>query len=689
MATATGERAATARAGGFERILGPLQSLGRSLMLPIAVMPAAALLLRLGQPDLLDLPWMAAAGDAVFSNLAMIFAVGIAFGLAGGEGAAALAGLVGYLVFQGVFEALIPQVDGEPDPNVNMGVLSGIIVGLVAAALYKRYSDIRLPDYLAFFGGKRFVPIVTAVACLALGAFFGLVWPFVQTGVNAAGEAIVGLGALGTGLYGFFNRLLIPIGLHHVLNTYVWFQLGTFEGPDGPVNGEITRYFAGDPNAGLFLSGFFPIMMFGLPAACLAMIRHARLPKVAAGILLSAAFASILTGVTEPIEFAFMFVAPLLYLVHAVLTGTALAVATLLDIHIGFGFSAGLIDYVLNFSKDNTTRPLLLLGVGLVYFVIYYVVFSFFIRRFDLATPGRGEASTGLSSDWILPESQRGPRPGEENAGKAHAGASAERDPDDVLAENVLAALGGRSNVGSVEGCITRLRLSVEDSDRIDDARLKELGAAGVVKRGRVAQVVMGTQSDRIAARINRLLKERVPDQAPDATLPPAASATEGRGWNDVLAEDVLATRILAPISGKVVPLSEVHDEVFATGVAGQGVAIVPSESGEAVAPVSGRLVKLFEGGHAFGIETANGIEMIVHVGLDTIEMEGGGFEKLATEGDDVEAGQPIVRFDLEAIEEAGYDPITPVVVTNPDDHPVGDAKTGEVRAGEPLFETR
>jgi glucose-specific phosphotransferase system IIA component len=233
--------------------------------------------------------------------------------------------------------------------------------------------------------------------------------------------------------------------------------------------------------------------------------------------------------------------------------------------------------------------------------------------------------------------------------------------------------------------------LSVEDSGRIDDARLKALGAAGVVKRGRVAQVVMGTQSDRIAARINRLLKGRAPEQAPDATLPPAATAaaTEGRDRDDVLTEDVLATRILAPISGEAVPLSEVPDEVFATGVAGQGVAIVPSGSGDAVAPVSGRLVKLFEGGHAFGIETADGIEMIVHIGLDTVEMEGGGFTKLAAEGDDVEAGQPIVRYDLEAIVGAGYDPITPVVVTNPDDHPVGDAKVGEVRAGEPLFETR
>src|ERR671917_65194 len=457
---ATGAASGEARGGrlrGGDRILGAFQNFGRSLMLPIAVLPAAALLLRLGQPDLLDLAWMAAAGDAIFTNLPMIFAVGIAFGLAGGDGAAALAGLVGYLVFDGVFKTIIPQVDGGPNPDITMGVLSGIIVGLVAAGLYRRFSDIRLPDYLGFFGGRRFVPIVTALSALVLGAVFGLVWPTVQLGVNAVGEGIVGLGALGTGLYGFLNRLLIPVGLHHVLNTYVWFQLGTFDGPDGPVTGDLNRYFAGDPSAGFFMSGFFLVMMFGLPGACLAMIRHAHFPKVASGILLSAAFASFLTGITEPIEFAFMFVAPLLYLVHAVLAGTALA------------------------------------------------------------------------ADWILPESQRGPRPGEEReaareaereaeregeregspagAATATAAPTAERDRDDVLAEDVLSALGGRENVESVEGCITRLRLFVDDPDGIDDARLKQLGAAGVVKRGKVAQVVMGTQSDRIAERINRLLK--------------------------------------------------------------------------------------------------------------------------------------------------------------------------------------
>jgi N-acetylglucosamine PTS system EIICBA or EIICB component len=525
MAQAT-STAAAGGSSGWDRALGALQSVGRSLMLPIAVLPAAALLLRLGQDDLLGIPWMAAAGQAIFDNLAPLFAVGIAVGLTGEAGAAGLAGLVGYFVFAGVFNAVAPQLgDGETDPVFYMGVLSGILMGLVSAGLYRRFSDIRLPDYLAFFGGRRFVPIITAFAALFLGIIFGLIWPPIGDAINAVGQAIVGLGALGTGLYGFINRMLIPVGLHHVINTYVWFQLGTYQGPDGPVHGEITRYFAGDPTAGYFLSGFFPIMMFGLPAACLAMIRHARVPKVASGILLSAALASFLTGITEPIEFAFLFVAPVLYLIHAILTGTALAVCTLLGIKIGFGFSAGLIDYVLNFSKENTTRPVLLLGVGLVYFAIYYFVFSFFIKRFDLATPGRGEASTGLSADWILPESQRGPTPGDEGEREAArqaereaerqgeregapAGtATAERDRDDVLAENVLEALGGPENVESVEGCITRLRLFVDDPERIDDDRLRELGASGVVKRGKVAQVVMGTQSDRIAVRIERLLK--------------------------------------------------------------------------------------------------------------------------------------------------------------------------------------
>lgn len=498
-----------------DRALGNLQSIGRSLMLPIAVMPAAALLLRLGQSDLLNLPWMAAAGNAVFGNLPIIFAIGIAFGLAGGDGAAALAAAVGYLVFIGVFNSIIPQKAGAPDPTINMGVLSGILVGLVAAGLYRRFHDIRLPDYLAFFGGRRFVPIVTAFATLVLGAIFGFIWPTIQTWINALGTGIVDLGPLGTGIYGFLNRLLIPVGLHHVLNTYVWFQLGTYHG----VTGDLNRYFAGDPTAGNFMAGFFPIMMFGLPAACLAMIRQARLPKVAAGILLSAALTSFLTGVTEPIEFAFLFVAPLLFVVHAILTGTALAICTALGVRIGFGFSAGLFDYVLNASKSNTTQPLLLLGIGVVYAVIYYFVFSFAIKIFDLGTPGRGEASTGLSVDWILPESQRGPKPSKGSPEEtASADGAAGSDRDDVLASKIVAALGGKANIQSVEGCITRLRLFINEPTLIDEPTLKGLGASGVVKRGKIVQVVMGTQSDRIASRMSRILKGQSTDTAAEQT---------------------------------------------------------------------------------------------------------------------------------------------------------------------------
>ena len=501
---------AGSRAGN--RVLAALQSLGRSLMLPVAVLPVAALLLRLGQPDIWQAllhnpaatgaPFIADAGGAIFNNLPMIFAVGIAFGLAGGEGAAALAGLVGFLIFNAVFNDFSPL--GKGAHNNNMDVLSGILMGLVAAGFYRRYHTIRLPDYLGFFGGRRFVPIITGLAAVVLGVIFGAIWPPIQNALQAFGTVIIGLGPFGPGIYGFFNRLLIPLGLHHVLNSYIWFQLGTYNTPQGPVHGDLLRYFAGDPNAGLFESGFFPIMMFGLPAACLAMIRQARFPKVAAGILLSAAFASFLTGITEPIEFAFIFVAPGLFVVHAFLTATALFVCALLNIHMAFGFSAGLIDYLLNFGAKNTTNPLLLLLVGVVYGVIYYFVFSFAIKIFNLGTPGRGESSTGLAADWILPESQRGPAP----AKKSKTSTASDVDKNDTLAAQVIDALAGGENIESVEGCITRLRLFIKNPELVDEARLKGLGASGVMKQGNTVQVVLGMQSDDIASRMKRLMQE-------------------------------------------------------------------------------------------------------------------------------------------------------------------------------------
>jgi len=502
-----------------DRLLGGAQSLGRSLMLPIATLPAAALLLRLGQNDVWawtgagtylatnGIPFLAAAGNALFANLPLIFAVGIAVGLTSDAGAAAIAGVVGYLVFTGVWNVTIPQLAGAPDPKYTMGVLSGIISGITAALLYRRFYDIRLPDYLAFFGGKRFVPIITSFACLLLGLIFGWIWAPIQGVVDALGHGIVSLGAGGAGIYGFLNRILIPLGLHHVLNSYFWFQLGDFHGAKGIVNGDLNRYFAGDPTAGNYMAGFFPVMMFGLPGAALAMVRQAKYGKVAAGILLSAAFCSFLTGVTEPIEFAFIFVAPVLFVVHALLTGLSLVICNLLQIRIGFGFSAGLIDYILNFSKSNSNNAWMLIPLGLIYGAVYYFLFSVCIKVFNIGTPGRGEARTGLTADWILPESQRGERKARGSAAVAET-SGASTDQDTVLAGRVLEALGGRDNVESVEGCITRLRLFVKDAAGVDDARLKELGASGVIKRGKIVQVVLGTQSDRIADRIKRLMKQ-------------------------------------------------------------------------------------------------------------------------------------------------------------------------------------
>ncbi len=440
-------------AGGFgSRTLGILQRIGRSLMMPIAVLPAAALLLRFGQADLLGAEGLAsvggfgwvqpiadvfsAAGDVLFDNLAFLFAIGVAIGFARrSDGSTALAALVGYLVFDRVSmtlfgqtalanpdsplakKVLVTQVqDGEPTKVINFaagnpsGVVGGIVIGVTAALLYQRFYRVKLPQWLAFFGGRRFVPIITSLAAVVLGVAFGLVWPFIGAGINAFGEWMLGLGAVGTGIYGVVNRLLIPFGLHHIVNTLVWYTFGTYNGPEGTVHGVITRYFAGDPNAGSFLAGFFPIMMFGLPAAALAIWRAAPPHRRATvgGLMFSAAFASFLTGVTEPIEFSFMFVAPVLYVIHALLTGLVMAITAALGAAMAFGFSAGAIDFILNFSKANTDKPLLMLLIGLIVAVVYYVVFYFAITWFNLKTPGRepeDEAATATADGSDAPAS--------------------------------------------------------------------------------------------------------------------------------------------------------------------------------------------------------------------------------------------------------------------------------------------
>ena len=458
-----------------------MQRLGRALMLPIAVLPVAGLLLRLGQPDVLNIKMVANAGDAIFSNLALLFAIGVAVGFAkDNNGVAALAGAIGYLVEIAVMKTI--------DDKLNMGVLSGIIAGMVAGYLYNRYKDIKLPDYLAFFGGKRFVPIVTGVACLFIGIILGYGWQPIQGAIDVAGNWLTTAGALGVFVFGVLNRLLLVTGLHHIINSLAWFVFGTYTPAGGvAVTGDLHRFFAGDPTAGGFMTGFFPIMMFGLPAACLAMYHEA--PKerraMVGGLLFSMALTSFLTGVTEPIEFAFMFLAPALYAIHAVLTGLSLAICQALGIHLGFTFSAGAIDYVLSYGLS--TKGWLALPIGVAYALVYYGLFRFFIRKFNMATPGREP----LTSDDEAQESQG-------TAGALPAFASnAQKQP---RAQSYIAALGGTGNLSMVDACTTRLRLSVVNMAQVSESALKKAGALGVIKQGATTlQVIIGPQADMIA----------------------------------------------------------------------------------------------------------------------------------------------------------------------------------------------
>ena len=469
-----------------------MQKLGKSLMLPIAVLPVAGLLLRLGQADLLDLPYVAAAGNAVFANLGLLFAIGVAVGLAReSNGAAGLAAAVAYLVTSEGAKLLIDvpaaelatAAEGEAarlaqayrDAAIaKLSVPAGLLSGITAGLLYNRYADIRLPDYLAFFAGRRFVPIVSGFAALALSAVFGYGWPLLEAAMNTLSESVVEAGEFGLFLYGVLNRALIITGLHHILNNLAWFLVGDFDG----VTGDLRRFFAGDPAAGAFMSGFFPVMMFGLPAACLAMYHSARRQrrKAVAGLLSSMALTSFLTGITEPIEFTFIFLAPLLYALHAVLTGISMALMNGLDVRLGFGFSAGLFDYLLNFSRAQ--NPLLLLPVGTLYFAVYYFTFRYIIVRFDLHTPGRDAEAPALA-------------PGEPAAA------------DEAAA--FIAALGGTGNLLDIDACATRLRLRVRDQARLDEAALKALGATAVMRPSAdTVQIIVGLRADQIASAMRK-----------------------------------------------------------------------------------------------------------------------------------------------------------------------------------------
>ncbi len=488
-----------------------LVKLGKALMLPIAVLPIAGLLLRLGQPDLLNIAFMAAAGQAVFTNLPVIFALGVAIGFADeNHGAAALAAFVGYVILTASLGVL--------DDDIDMGVLGGIIVGVTAGLLYNKYKSIKLPSYLAFFGGRRFVPIVTGAACLLIAAAAYFVWPPIARVIGAFGDWTITSGNIGLFFYGIANRLLIPLGLHHILNNLVWFQFGSFEvvkeGVVTIVQGDLSRFFAGDPMAGPFMAGFFPIMMFGLPAACLAMIATAKTArkKAISGLLLSMALTSFLTGITEPIEFSFMFLAFPLYVLHSLLTGLSLVIMNILEIKLGFTFSAGLFDYLLSYGLGK--NGLYLIPVGIVYALLYYFLFKWAIVKFNLTTPGREPEETDQEAAPPTPAVQAAPQAA---AAGPVAAASTEAPKTEISVPaaddqsrgaNYLRGLGGKDNIKTIDACATRLRLEVVNADAVDTPALKALGARGVVKAaGGAVQVIIGPEADLISDEIKKYLK--------------------------------------------------------------------------------------------------------------------------------------------------------------------------------------
>ncbi|GAB49894.1 glucose PTS transporter subunit IIA [Mobilicoccus pelagius] len=628
-----------------------LQRLGTSLMLPIALLPAAGILLRLGQDDLLgkiDTPIigpffdaMSAGGDAIFKNLALLFAVGVAIGFARkADGSTALSAVAGYLVLDGVFTAMSPVIlAGQMDQAGNQAmisynVLGGIIVGLITAWLFDRYHEIQLPTYLGFFGGRRFVPIVVSLATLVVGFAMSYFYPIFATGLTATGKFIAGSGIVGAFLYGFANRMLIPFGLHHILNSFIWFIYGDYNTGTAVVTGELTRFAAGDPTGGHLTSGFYPILMFGLPGAALAMMHVARpeQKKAAAGILGAAGLTAFLTGITEPLEFAFMFAAFPLYVLHAILTGVSMAIAYALDIHLGFSFSAGLFDLLLYGTAPAAKNIPLLVSMGVGFFVLYYVLFRFAITKWNMRTPGRGDVQA-VADD------------GTHTTGRSATGGG--------RAEALIEAFGGRDNLRDVDACITRLRIEVVDKARVSKDKLMALGAAGVVEVGNNVQAVFGPQADALKTDIRAALAGW-----PATGIAPTPTAVAAHREAAHPGETV----VLAPVAGRVVPLSEVPDATFAQGLVGHGLAIDPRhENVDVVAPVSGTVVQSWP--HAFAIETKDGTGVLVHLGLDTVRLEGRGFVTHVGKGATVRAGELMTTYDVPAVRAAGHASVVPVVV--------------------------
>lgn len=656
----------------FKKIFGALQKVGKALMLPVALLPAAGLLLgignAIGQENMIDvLPFLQAdwiqligdvmeeAGGIIFSNLALLFAAGVAIGLAG-DGAAALAAIVGYLVMNQVMGSWLgltaDDIGTEPSfasvlgiPTLQTGVFGGIIIGLIAAFCYNKYHDIKMPSYLGFFAGKRFVPIVTAAFSFVVGLILLVVWPPVQNALNSASMWLIEEGTyLAVFMFGFIKRLLIPFGLHHIYHAPFWYEFGSYTTAAGEVvRGDMTIFFAQlrdgvELTAGHFMAGEFPVMLFGLPAAALAMYHVAKpeKKKLVAGIFAGGALTSALTGITEPLEFTFLFLSPVLFLIHAVLDGLSFVILTWLDIHIGYTFSGGFIDFFLFGILPGKEPWWLVILVGLVFAVLYYFIFRFFIVKFDLKTPGREDT--------------------EENGNEEKVSVG------DDLPYNILEAMGGKENIAHLDACITRLRVQVNDIHNVDKEELKKLGAAGVLEVGNNIQAIFGPKSDTLKSQIQDIMSGKKP--RPVKTKNQEESSQPNEKPETLQSEVNNNEKYISPIKGKLIPISEVPDQVFSQKMMGDGFAIEP-EDGLVVAPADGKIINVFPTKHAIGFQTVGGREILIHFGIDTVNLKGEGFETLVNEGEEVKAGQPLLRADINFIKEHVPSIITPVVFTN------------------------
>lgn len=711
-----------------DKIFGVLQRVGRSFMLPIALLPVAGLLLGIGSSftnetmlatyglsgiihqgtliyTILDI--MNQCGSAIFNNLALLFAMGVAIGMAKKEKeVAALSGAIAYLVMNTAISAMINAAGGVEAmaPNttttmlgittLQMGVFGGIIVGLGVAALHNRFYKTQLPQVLSFFGGTRFVPIVCTAVYLLVGIAMFYIWPTVQTGISMLGNLVISSGYVGTWLYGLIERALIPFGLHHVFYMPFWqTAVGGTAIVDGvTIQGAQNIFFAElasksttvfSVEATRFMAGKFPLMIFGLPGAALAMYRTARPEKrkVVAGLLLSAALTSMLTGITEPLEFTFLFVAPAMYAVHCVYAGLSYMLMHIFNVGVGMTFSGGLIDLTLFgiLQGNEKTHWIWVVIVGVFYFVLYYFTFYFMITRMNLKTPGREddneETKLYTRADF------------KEKTGVGPDAAGGSPKSSDATSALILRGLGGKANLSDVDCCATRLRVTVVDPNKVNDALLRQSGASGVVHKGEGVQVIYGPQVAVIKSNLVDFMETAAADTVMNDTAPvaPAQPAAAPAPAKSKMKPETLA----AHMTGTVIPMADVKDEAFASCALGDGCAIEPSE-GKLYAPADAVVDNLFDTHHAIGLVTENGAEVLLHIGIDTVKLGGKHFTPHVKTGDKVRKGDLLISFDMDAIRAEGYLCTTLMIVCNTDDYAsVTTLADGEVKAGQDLVKVQ